>query len=331
MNRVKLDDIANLSGVSITTVSRYFNKPEKISLKTRECIEDSIKTLNYTKDNLAKMLSTGESSLIGIILPSLHLSFYSEFLYSTINYCKEKDYNVIVYTSDSSAEEEKQLINSLLSYRIRGLILLSHMLSPMEIEELTLPVITIERTGGNYKQINSDNFTGGRLAAELLIKNGCDVFIHINNGLHIDWPSYKRILGFELLLQNLTYEKFIDDALTNTLSDIAFKKMTEIFNSITTSYPNKKIGIFCSNDNIANLLQKVCLVKHVNIPEQIEIIGYDNAPISDISQMPITSISQNINLMAKIAVDSIDNYNRIESIIPATLVEKSTTSKLNNK
>jgi LacI family sucrose operon transcriptional repressor len=205
------------------------------------------------------------------------------------------------------------------------------MLSPAEIEELTLPVITIERTGGNYKQINSDNFTGGRLAAELLIKNGCDVFIHINNGLHIDWPSYKRILGFELLLQNLTYEKFIEDSLTNTLSVIAFEKMTEIFNSITTSYPNQKIGVFCSNDNIANLLQKVCLVNHVNIPEQIEIIGYDNAPISDISSMPITSISQNINLMTKIAVDSIDNYDRIESIIPATLVEKTTTSKFNNK
>ncbi len=331
MNRVKLEDIASLSGVSITTVSRYFNKPNKISLKTRERIEDSIKTLNYTKDNFAKMLSTGESSLIGIILPSLHLSFYSEFLYSTINYCKEKDYNVIVYTSDSSSEEEKNLINSLLSYRIRGLILLSHMLSPAEIEELTVPVITIERTGGNYKQINSDNFTGGRLAAELLIKNKCEVFIHINNGLHIDWPSYKRILGFELLLQNLTYEKFIEEDLTNTLSDIAFEKMTEILNSIITSYPNKKIGVFCSNDNIANLLQKVCLVNHVNIPEQIEIIGYDNAPISDISPLPITSVSQNINLMAKIAVDSIDNYDRIESIIPATLVEKATTTKFNNK
>jgi LacI family sucrose operon transcriptional repressor len=331
MNRVKLEDIADLSGVSITTVSRYFNKPEKISPGTRERIENSIKTLNYTRDNFAKMLSTGESNLIGIILPSLYLSFYSEFLYSTINYCKEKDYIVIVYTSDCSAEEEKHLINSLLSYRIRGLILLSHMLSPAEIEELTLPVITIERTGGNYKQINSDNFTGGRLAAELLIKNGCDVFIHINNGLHIDWPSYKRILGFELLLQNLTYEKFIEDSLTNTLSVIAFEKMTEIFNSITTSYPNQKIGVFCSNDNIANLLQKVCLVNHVNIPEQIEIIGYDNAPISDISSMPITSISQNINLMTKIAVDSIDNYDRIESIIPATLVEKTTTSKFKNK
>jgi LacI family transcriptional regulator, sucrose operon repressor len=331
MNRVKLEDIADLAGVSVTTVSRYFNKPEKISLKTRERIEDSIKTLNYTRDNFAKMLSTGESNLIGIILPSLHLSFYSEFLYSTINYCKEKDYNVIVYTSDTSAEEEKDLINSLMSYRIRGLILLSHMLSPAEIEEQPLPVVTIERTGGNYKQINSDNFTGGRLAAELLIKNGCDVFIHINNGLHMDWPSYKRILGFELLLQNLPYEKIIEPDLTNPFSDIAFEKMTKIFNEITASYPNQKIGIFCSNDNIANLLQKVCLINHVKLPEQIEIIGYDNAPISSMSTIPITSIAQNINLMAKIAVDSIDNYDRIESIIPAVLVEKNTTSKTKNK
>lgn len=331
MNRARLGDIAELAKVSITTVSRYLNKPEKLSPQTRERIGSAIEALNYTRDNFGKILSTGVSNLIGIILPSLHLSFYSEFLYSTINYCKEKDYNVIVYTSDSSAEEEKRLINSLLSYRIRGLILLSHMLSPAEIEALPIPVITIERTGGNYKQINSDNFTGGRLAAELLIRNGCDVFIHINNGLNIDWPSYKRILGFELLLQNRTYEKIIEEDLTNTSSTKAFEKMTEIFNSIKSSYPNQKIGIFCSNDNIANLLQKVCLINHANIPEQFEIIGYDNAPISDISAMPITSVSQNITLMTKIAVDSIDNYDRIESIIPATLVEKTTTSKIHNK
>jgi len=319
MNRIRLEDIAEFADVSITTVSRYFNKPDKLSPKTIERIESAIESLNYTRDNFGKILSTGESNLIGIILPSLHLSFYSEFLYSTINYCKSKDYNVIVYTSDSSAEEEKRLINSLLSYRIRGLILLSHMLSPEEIEALTIPVVTIERTGGKYKQINSDNFTGGRLAAELLIKNGCDVFVHINNGLHIDWPSYKRIIGFELLLQNRNYQKFIDEDLTNTFSDIATEKMTSIYKEIISKNKGKKIGVFCSNDNIANLLEKVCLINHAKIPEQIEIIGYDNAPISNISPMPITSVAQNIDLMTKTAVDSIDNYDRIESIIPAKL------------
>lgn len=73
------------------------------------------------------------------------------------------------------------LIQNLISYRIKSLILLSHLLSPQEIEALPVPVISIERAGGNFKQINNDNFTGGKLAADLLIRNGCEVFIHINN------------------------------------------------------------------------------------------------------------------------------------------------------
>ncbi len=326
MNRVKLEDIAELSGVSITTVSRYFNMPEKISSSTKQRIEEAIQALHYTRDNFAKTLSTGESTLIGVILPSLDLSFYSKFLYSTIDYCKEKGYNVIVYTSDRSSEEEKELIQSLLSYRIRGLILLSHMLSPQEIEELPLPVITIERSGGNYKQVNSDNYTGGRLAAELLIRNSCSAFVHINNGSHIDWPSYKRILGFEVLMNDKAYSKFIERDLTNTFSSAAYEKMEQIVSAIEKEYPTQKVGIFCSNDNIAQLLERVCMVHHIDIPSRFEIIGYDNAPISDISPIPITSVTQNIPLMSKIAVDSIDNYSCIESIIPAAIVEKATTS-----
>ena len=328
MDRLKLEDIAKYANVSVTTVSRYFNKPEKLAKTTINKIDEALKTLDYTRDNFAKILSTGESNLIGIILPNLQLSFYSEFLYCAINYCKEKDYNIIVYTSDTSAEEEKLLISSLLSYRIRGLILLSHMLSPKEIEQIKVPVVTIERTGGNYKQINSDNFTGGRLAGAALIRNKCDVFVHINNGLHIEWPSYKRIIGFELAIENRTYEKIINEDLSDTFSSIALEKMNYIVQKLVEKHHGKKIGIFCSNDNIANLLQKVCIRKNIKIPAHVEIIGYDNAPISDMSIYPISSIEQNIQLMAKIAVDSVDNYDMFESVVPAKLINKDTTSNI---
>lgn len=74
--------------------------------------------------------------------------------------------------------------------KIKGLILLSHLLSAEDIEKLPVPVISIERAGGNFKQINNDNFTGGKLAAKLLICNGCNVFIHINNDFREDWTSF---------------------------------------------------------------------------------------------------------------------------------------------
>ena len=185
MNKVKITDIAQKSGVSLTTVSRYFNHPELLSPETQNKIKEAIKDLNYSQNNLARILVTGQSNLVGVIFPHLHLSFYTELLNQLVKYGKEKGYSFIIYTSNNSKEEEMHLIQNLISYRIKSLILLSHLLSPQEIEALPVPVISIERAGGNFKQINNDNFTGGKLAADLLIRNGCEVFIHINGNYKI--------------------------------------------------------------------------------------------------------------------------------------------------
>ena len=86
----------------------------------------------------------------------------------------------IVYTSNESKETELLIIADLASYRIKGLILLSHLLDKDDIENLQIPVISIERSGGDFMQINNDNFAGGKMAGELLLDNKCDIFIHIN-------------------------------------------------------------------------------------------------------------------------------------------------------
>ncbi len=328
MDKVKITDIADRSGVSLTTVSRYFNHPELLSLQTQDKIKAAIKELNYQQDSLARILVTGESNLVGVIFPHLHLSFYTELLNQLVKYGKEKGYNLIVYTSNASKEEELQSIQSLLSYRIKGLILLSHLLSAQEIESLPVPVISIERPGGNFKQINNDNFTGGKLAANLLIRNGCKVFIHINNDFREDWPSFKRILGFEYEVRELCYERFIENDFTDPYMPKAKKSMDNLVQHIITKYPEKKIGIFCSNDDIATLFEKQCVKKGIRIPDTIELIGYDNSPISNYAIYPITSVDQNISLMAQIAIQSLENYIPHESMVPATLIEKETTSHI---
>lgn len=326
MDKVKITDIAERSGVSLTTVSRYFNHPELLSQETQNKIQTAIKELNYQQDNLARILVTGESNLVGVIFPHLHLSFYTELLNQLVKYGKEKGYNLIIYTSNDSKEEELQLIQNLLSYRIKGLILLSHLLSAREIEALPVPVISIERVGGNFKQINNDNFSGGKLAANLLIRNKCEVFLHINNDFREDWPSFKRILGFEYEVRDLCYERFIEHDFTDTYMPKAAKSMEKLVQHIMTKYAGKKIGVFCSNDDIANLFERQCIKKGIAIPGTIELIGYDNSPVSNYAVHPITSIDQNIALMAQIAIQSLENYIPCESMVPAVLVEKETTS-----
>lgn len=327
MSKVKITDIAERSGVSLTTVSRYFNHPELLSQETQNKIETAIKELNYRQDNLARILVTGESNLVGVIFPHLHLSFYTELLNQLVKYGKEKGYNLIVYTSNDSKEEEQQLIQNLLSYRIKGLILLSHLLSAKEIEMLPVPVISIERVGGNFKQINNDNFNGGKLAANLLIRNKCEVFIHINNDFREDWPSFKRILGFEYEVRDMCYERFIENDFTDPYMPNATESMEKLVQHIITKYAGKKIGVFCSNDDIANLFERQCIKKGIDIPTSVEIIGYDNSPVSNYAVQSITSIDQNITLMAQIAIQSLEDYIPYESMVPATLIEKETTSR----
>ena len=64
----------------------------------------------------------------------------------------------------------------------------------------------------------------------------------------------------------------------------------------------------------------------IAIPNTIELVGYDNSPVSNYAVHSITSIDQNIPLMAQIAIQSLENYIPYESMVPATLVEKETTS-----
>lgn len=326
MSKIKISDIALHSGVSLTTVSRYFNKPDLLSASTKETIEAAIKELNYNQDHLARILVTGKSNLVGIIFPHLHLSFYAELLNQLIENGKSRGYNFIVYTSNESRESELALISNLVSYRIKGLVLLSHLLTANEIEKLPVPVITIERTGGNFMQINNDNFAGGKLAGELLIENKCDVFIHINNGYHEGWPSFKRILGFEFAVKGHPYDIIVDKDYTDPYTANATTAMSKLLQSLLEKYQGQKLGIFCSNDDIANLVQRECIKSKISIPDTIELIGYDNSPVSDYAVYPITSIAQNILLMAQIAVESLDNYRCYESIVPAKLIRKETTT-----
>lgn len=114
--------------------------------------------------------------------------------------------------------------------------------------------------------------------------------------------------------------------LTDTYLPQATEAMNKLVQHITTKYTGKKIGVFCSNDDIASLFERQCLKNNIDIPNTIELIGYDNSPVSNYAVHPITSIDQNISLMAQIAIQSLENYMPYESMVPASLIEKETTS-----
>ena len=80
--QVTFADIAEYTDFSKTTISRYFNHPDSLTLENQEKISQALDTLGYKKNKLAKVLANGKSEFIGIIIPNLYLHYYSEMLNS---------------------------------------------------------------------------------------------------------------------------------------------------------------------------------------------------------------------------------------------------------
>ena len=143
--QVTFADIAEYTNFSKTTISRYFNHPDSLTLENQEKISQALDILGYKKNKLAKVLANGKSEFIGIIVPNLYLHYYSEMLAQFLSSYRDYHYKFLVFASEHGAEEEQQYIEELLSYQIEGLIVLSHTLPSEKLASYQIPVIAIER------------------------------------------------------------------------------------------------------------------------------------------------------------------------------------------
>ena len=193
---VTFDDIAKYTHFSKTTISRYFNNPDSLTLENQQIISDALVKLNYKENKVAKILANGNTEFIGIIIPNLYLNYYSEMLNQILSTYETFGYKFLVFVGNESEEAERKYIQELLAYKIEGLIVLSHTIPSKELADLQIPLVSIERENQYISSINTDNYMGAIQATSLLAKHDCDVLIHVNYPTPESIPAYRRIQGF---------------------------------------------------------------------------------------------------------------------------------------
>ncbi len=299
--KITFNDIAKKTNFSKTTISRYFNNPDSLTEESKKKIENALVELDYKENKVARSLANGKTEMIGIIIPDLFLHYYSQILDSLINTYPKYKYKFLVFVGNNNRDEEMNYINELLAYQIEGLIILSHSIDSKTLSELNIPIVSIEREDKYISSVNSDNYYGSLQATNLLINNNCDMLIHINGDVKKDTPSYKRIEAFKTACEtnNINYKCYLSKI--GSTFDTAYHNIYNIYEDIEKKYPNGKKGIFLSNDTHANILLNILIKNKKNIPDEYEIIGFDNSPISMESILPITTVKQDI---VKIAEDS---------------------------
>lgn len=295
---VTFNDIAKYTNFSKTTISRYFNNPDSLTLENQEIIAKALVELGYKENKVARILANGKTEFIGIIIPHLHNHYYSEMLNQILLTYEKFGYKFLVFIGNEHEETERQYIEELLAYKIEGLIILSHTIPSKELADLNIPIVTIEREDRYVCSVNTDNHMGGVQAASLLARHNCDILIHINSLTSPDVPAYGRITGFLEICE----EKHLNHRIIYRELGKSYEKMQEnvldIINELDELYPEQKKGLFISNDTHANVFLNLLVRKHGKLPEDYLIVGFDDSPISREAVIPISTIGQQIDKIA---------------------------------
>lgn len=335
---ITFSDIAKYTGFSKTTISRYFNNPDSLTLENQQIIADALEKLNYKENKVARILANGKTEFIGVIIPNLYMHYYSEVLNQILKTYETFGYKFLVFTGDDQETNERKYIQELLSYKIEGMIILSHTIPSRELASYNIPIVTIEREDQYVSSVNTDNYMGGVQATSLLAKIGADVLIHINAKFSSQIPSYGRIKGFTDICKEyqIPHELILTD--TGHSYEETSQILKNLIDDIDIRYTGKTKGIFLPNDTFANIVLHHLIRRYGKLPDDYKLIGFDDSPVSREAIVPISTVGQQIDKIASAAMEILnvqikESHKRkpalssepVHQIIPPILIHRETT------
>ncbi len=318
-----IKDVAKKAHVSVATVSRVINQKGYVNSETREMVLEAIKELDYVPNELARSLFQKKSSIIAVLVPHLTSYYFAELLEFIEDITLELDYRLMVCNSHDDPEKEAQYLKIFDQYNIDGLILIANTHRIEDYKKLDIPIIEIDhKLTEDIPSITSNNVLGGKLAAEKLINTGCKKIIHFRGPSDL-MTVRERTDGFKSVLEK--------NEVYNFSYDLDFKTPSpeDIENVIWSNLDCD--GVFCDSDYIAILAIQALKKAGKKIPEEVQVIGFDNIELADVLKPHLTTVSQNRQKIAEYAINSLMKLINKESLevfhrkIDVELIERDTT------
>jgi DNA-binding LacI/PurR family transcriptional regulator len=321
-----IKDVAKRANVSVATVSRVLNNTGYVNIETRALVEKAIKDLGYVPNELARSLFRKRSKIIGLIVPHISTYFFAELIESIEGAVTKSGYKLMIFNSKDDDELEQHHLGVLSQYNIDGLILVANTRNIKDYIKLNIPLLTIDHIiDDSIPSITSDNINGGRLAAKKLVNTGAKRLIHFR-GPSTLLTVIERSKGFYDVLSEHTDVSVVS-------CDLDFKNpdINEI-EEFLKKHPNVD-GIFCSSDIIAIYVKSVLSKLHYDVPNDVQIIGFDNIELSEVLIPKLTTIAQPIDEFGTVAMDILQKLIKKQPleishiVLPVNLIERETTKK----
>ncbi|HEX2946082.1 MAG TPA: LacI family DNA-binding transcriptional regulator [Clostridia bacterium] len=332
---VTIDYVARMANVSKATVSRVINnKVEGVGKETRARVQKVIDEYGYHPNLLARGIATSRTKIIGLVIPDIMNPFFPAVVKSIEEYASVNGYTVILCNTDSSPEKESKCISTLIANRVDGVILASGLDEKNQIQQefkkYSIPYVLIDRRMKNNRcaGIFVDNEYAFYTAADFLVKHGNTKIAFIQGPSNLS-TTLERLEGYRSVLKQYDIPFDPDLVAQGDFSyGSGYKAVTDLCNKGT-----RFSAVLASNDMMAIGALNALHNLGYKIPDEIEVIGFDNIEFSKMVNPPLTTMEQPIyELGAKAAqalIKAIEGQNLAETNIrlEAKLVIRETTRK----
>jgi LacI family transcriptional regulator len=299
----RLEDVAEAAGVHLSTVSRVLNRrgTEAISPQTQLRIEDAARRLRYRPNAMARGLKLASAGALGLLVPSLRNPVYSAIIRGAFDRAWERSF-VVLLAEDIGASRAQEAYERLVEQgRIDGLLIASARPgSPLfdHLAENPIPCVFVNRrhlgSGRNAVMREED---AGRLAAEHLLELGHTRLAHIAGPLDVD-TARRRAGGFTETVRAAGRRPSLVSVPFDERGGMA--AMKQLLDRRTPP-----TGVFASNINQSVGAIAGARMMGRSIPADLSLVGYDEDPLCECLEVPLTAIRMPLSELGQVAVDAL--------------------------
>lgn len=292
--KVTVEEIARTAGVSKTTVSRVLNEsPSGVGMETRKRVQQVIEKMGYI-NNHSTDYKYVRSKSIALLIPDVTNPYFADIVKAVEMRAKEDDYMVILTNTDFVPEVETEYISKLVAKRVDGFILVSSGLHSyrehFKPQKYGIPMVLLDRKLSgldDYASVCSDNVYASYRACEVLLRKGAHsiVFCAGDEGISTTeerLEGYREALnqyGLPFRESHVTYSQYTVEGGYNAI--INFEKAGIKYDAV-----------LAGNDLIALGTMKALKEFSYRIPEDVQIIGFDNVTFSQFCSPALSTILQ---------------------------------------
>lgn len=320
------EDVARRAGVSRALVSLVMRDSPHVSPKRRKKVLKAAAELGYRPNAHARSLASKRVHTFGVLIHDVTNPYFAAVYTSVASAAEESGYDLLLAAGTASRAREATLVSTLFEHRIAGLVLLSPLMGPKTLRSLAqaVPVVVVG-SGAPVAGIDGVTTDEEQAATEIvqhLAGLGHRDFVHVSGGN--TRPGRARTAGFEAAMRAA-------GLLPVVLSgDFTVEAGREAGLAIL-DLPKRPTAVVAANDQVAVGVMGALRANGIKVPEDINIVGYDDSQIAALDLVDLTTVRQPVQQFGSAAIARLverannPDARAVVQRFPASLVVRGTT------